>query len=148
MNFCLKCCSFVNTLLLSCLHSSFSNFVIYFLSLNCVFQIVNDTFTEACVRITKEERQRMKSLFGEELIYNNISVQYEIIVQDNLFSLSFMMTTLIMCLFHSTIWHRAKHRCSGCKCEESCDYRCQGVMGDLFFSPVSCLCEFCFLADC
>lgn len=53
----------------SCLHSSIRKCIIYFLFLNCVFQIVNDTFTEACVRITKEERQKMKSLFGEEGIH-------------------------------------------------------------------------------
>ncbi|KAL7829701.1 hypothetical protein AOLI_G00305860 [Acnodon oligacanthus] len=33
-------------------------------------QIVHDTFSEACIRITKEERQKMKSLFDE----NNIDV--------------------------------------------------------------------------
>ncbi|XP_027004193.2 unconventional myosin-XV [Tachysurus fulvidraco] len=31
-------------------------------------QIVHDTFSEACIRITKEERQKMKSLFAEHNI--------------------------------------------------------------------------------
>lgn len=30
----------------------------------CVPQIVHDTFSEACIRITQEERQKMKTLFG------------------------------------------------------------------------------------
>ncbi|XP_052401798.1 unconventional myosin-XV [Carassius gibelio] len=48
------------------------------LVLNLIFkQIVNDTFTEACVRITKEERQKMKSLFAQYGIEPNIDVQDE-----------------------------------------------------------------------
>ncbi|XP_022539080.2 unconventional myosin-XV isoform X1 [Astyanax mexicanus] len=31
-------------------------------------QIVHDTFSEACIRITKEERQKMKSLFAEHSV--------------------------------------------------------------------------------
>ncbi|TNN75929.1 Unconventional myosin-XV [Liparis tanakae] len=35
------------------------------LVLDLIFkQIVNDTLSEACVRITRDERQRMKALFG------------------------------------------------------------------------------------
>ncbi|KAJ8284077.1 hypothetical protein COCON_G00029270 [Conger conger] len=39
------------------------------LVLDLIFkQIVNDTFSEACIRITKEERLKMKSLFAEHKI--------------------------------------------------------------------------------
>uniref|UniRef100_A0A8C1Z402 Myosin XVAb n=1 Tax=Cyprinus carpio TaxID=7962 RepID=A0A8C1Z402_CYPCA len=48
------------------------------LVLDLIFkQIVNDTFTEACVRITKEERQKMKSLFAQYGIEPNTDVQDE-----------------------------------------------------------------------
>ncbi|TRY64413.1 hypothetical protein DNTS_017109, partial [Danionella cerebrum] len=48
------------------------------LVLNLIFkQIVNDTFTEACVRITKEERQKMKTLFAQYGIEPNSDVQDE-----------------------------------------------------------------------
>lgn len=32
--------------------------------LSSVLQIVNDTLSEACVRVTRDERQKMKALFG------------------------------------------------------------------------------------
>ncbi|KAG9349791.1 hypothetical protein JZ751_026144 [Albula glossodonta] len=48
------------------------------LVLDLIFrQIVNDTFSEACIRITKEERLRMKSLFGEHHIEQNVVNQDE-----------------------------------------------------------------------
>ncbi|XP_048053699.1 unconventional myosin-XV isoform X1 [Megalobrama amblycephala] len=48
------------------------------LVLDLIFkQIVIDTFTEACVRITKEERQKMKSLFAQYGIEPNTDVQDE-----------------------------------------------------------------------
>ncbi|KAK7166705.1 hypothetical protein R3I93_006462 [Phoxinus phoxinus] len=48
------------------------------LVLNLIFkQIVNDTFTEACVRITKEERQKMKSMFAQYGIEPNTDVPDE-----------------------------------------------------------------------
>ncbi|XP_030634878.1 unconventional myosin-XV [Chanos chanos] len=40
-------------------------------------QIVNDTFSEACVRITKEERLKMKTLFVEHRIEQNSDFQDE-----------------------------------------------------------------------
>nr|XP_021331574.1 unconventional myosin-XV [Danio rerio] len=50
----------------------------HLLVLDLIFkQIVNDTFTEACVRITKEERQKMKSLFAQYGIEPNTDVQDE-----------------------------------------------------------------------
>ncbi|KAA0722587.1 Unconventional myosin-XV [Triplophysa tibetana] len=48
------------------------------LVLDLIFkQIVNDTFTEACVRITKDERRKMKSLLAQYNIEPNIDVQDE-----------------------------------------------------------------------
>ncbi|XP_057186832.1 unconventional myosin-XV-like [Triplophysa rosa] len=48
------------------------------LVLDLIFkQIVNDTFTEACVRITKDERQKMKSLLAQYNIEPNVDVQDE-----------------------------------------------------------------------
>ncbi|XP_073722285.1 unconventional myosin-XV [Misgurnus anguillicaudatus] len=48
------------------------------LVLDLIFkQIVIDTFTEACVRITKDERQKMKSLFAQYNIEPNTNVQDE-----------------------------------------------------------------------
>uniref|UniRef100_A0A9J7WWJ1 Myosin XVAa n=1 Tax=Cyprinus carpio carpio TaxID=630221 RepID=A0A9J7WWJ1_CYPCA len=40
-------------------------------------QIVHDTFSEACIRITTEERQKMKSLFVEHNIDMNATIQDE-----------------------------------------------------------------------
>uniref|UniRef100_A0A671S2H3 Unconventional myosin-XV-like n=1 Tax=Sinocyclocheilus anshuiensis TaxID=1608454 RepID=A0A671S2H3_9TELE len=40
-------------------------------------QIVHDTFSEACIRITTEERQKMKSLFAEHNIDMNATIQDE-----------------------------------------------------------------------
>ncbi|XP_051988166.1 unconventional myosin-XV-like [Xyrauchen texanus] len=40
-------------------------------------QIVHDTFSEACIRITTEERQKMKSLFAEHSIDINAAIQDE-----------------------------------------------------------------------
>ncbi|XP_057203153.1 unconventional myosin-XV [Triplophysa rosa] len=40
-------------------------------------QIVHDTFSEACIRITTEERQTMKSLFAEHNIDINATIQDE-----------------------------------------------------------------------
>ncbi|KAF5899292.1 unconventional myosin-XV, partial [Clarias magur] len=40
-------------------------------------QIVHDTFSEACIRITKEERQKMKSLFAEHDIDAGATTQDE-----------------------------------------------------------------------
>ncbi|KAB5531005.1 hypothetical protein PHYPO_G00135900 [Pangasianodon hypophthalmus] len=40
-------------------------------------QIVHDTFSEACIRITKEERQKMKSLFAEHNIDAGATTQDE-----------------------------------------------------------------------
>lgn len=40
-------------------------------------QIVHDTFSEACIRITTEERQKMKSLFAEQNVDINATIQDE-----------------------------------------------------------------------
>ncbi|KAB5523226.1 hypothetical protein PHYPO_G00150060 [Pangasianodon hypophthalmus] len=48
------------------------------LVLDIIFkQIVNDMFSEACVRITKEDRLKMKALFTQHKIAQNTSVQDE-----------------------------------------------------------------------
>lgn len=36
--------------------------------LSSVLQIVNDTLSEACVRVTRDERQKMKALFGSQSV--------------------------------------------------------------------------------
>ncbi|KAG7460008.1 hypothetical protein MATL_G00216600 [Megalops atlanticus] len=48
------------------------------LVLDLIFkQIVHDTFSEACIRITKEERQKMKALFAENQIEQSSDIQDE-----------------------------------------------------------------------
>ncbi|XP_036408721.1 unconventional myosin-XV [Megalops cyprinoides] len=48
------------------------------LVLDLIFkQIVHDTFSEACIRITKEERQKMKGLFAENQIEQSSDIQDE-----------------------------------------------------------------------
>lgn len=39
----------------------------------CALQVVHDTFSEACIRITQEERQKMKDLFGMRKITRTLN---------------------------------------------------------------------------
>ncbi len=42
----------------------------------CVLQVVHDTFSEACIRISQEERQQMKALFGMKKNINDFTLSY------------------------------------------------------------------------
>lgn len=125
------------------LHSSISTLKWFPLVKSVCLQILHDTFSEACIRITQEDRQKMKALLGKIkrhiMLVDNIRLH---IYNTRLYNPSQPGFNKLSTLLNS--WERSGSGLRNARWEREEESNCLGqrFVGNLLLPPFPGLCEF------